>query len=116
MTLTEARLEQILDNKLLELRNDLVASFACDLMKEVNTLKATMNTIKSTANSAMNKAKSCEDRLLTLEQAEPLDITAINTAIYTHTTYIQSLKDNHVARKATVVKYRRNLVKLDRVI
>ena len=71
--ITEERLTEILDSKFEKLRTELTSSFHKDIVKEVNKLTASISTIRGTATNALKKAKSCEERIVLLESAEPPD-------------------------------------------
>ena len=75
MSITEEKLSQILNKKLGDLKNELIATFAKDLLKEVNGLKSIVNNVKTTATNSLAKVKSCEQRLKTLEDADPTDVS-----------------------------------------
>ena len=81
MALTEQRLTEILDSKLEALRVDLIASFAKDLLKDVNKLNASLTTIRNTAGNALKKAKSVETRIEALEAADPPNISELKERV-----------------------------------
>ena len=81
MALTEKRLTEILDSKLEALRVDLIASFAKDLLKDVNKLNASLTTIRNTAGNALKKAKSVETRIEALEAADPPNISELKERV-----------------------------------
>ena len=134
MTVTKEELAAILDEKLAGLKNELIASFAKDLLKEVNGLKSTINNVKTTANNALSKVKHCDERIKSLEEAEPRDVTVFEERIsklesaepcnLTHlesalddtTTNIQTVRDDLVALKATVDKCNATLASQEETI
>ena len=83
MALTEERLSEILDNKLLHLRNELIASFQKDLTREVNGMKASMDTLRKSIKSNKEKAILNETRITALENIElpQFDSTEIDSSI-----------------------------------
>ena len=120
MSITEEKLSQILDKKLADLKTDLIATFHKDLLKEVNGLKSIVNNVKTTATNALAKVKSCEQRLKTLEDAdptdvsefenrlsalenaEPYDLTQVQSSIADNSSVIQSVKDDLESLRSAV--------------
>ena len=105
MALTEERLSEILDNKLLNLRNELVASFQKDLTREVNGMKASMDTLRKSIKSNKDKANLSETRIAALETTEipQFDSTEIDSSIKQHATEIQALRVDHDDMSANMI-------------
>ena len=81
MAITEERLNQILDNKLIRFREDIekkltsfradiVADIHKDMLKETNVISDKLNSIKTSISNSNKKIKACEERISALEKAD----------------------------------------------